>query len=246
MARGRRVIKGRRCKQKDGLMPILKSVGVEMPSDFPGLTYEAVYWLVDSKRPTSPPEIWGQYRDAWKALSYHFLSCAGHDEAYTASVQHHGDAPQHPERYKQEHHLFGFFYTGLAALEALHYGLFAMGALIRPQEFPMITPGNRRAVDPKKTFATFSTIFPGEALTHQLRTLKDDPQWTTWNDTRNVLSHRMIPGRAFSDPGGALWRIENGIEIAIDGRTTASQREWLVQHLSQIFESAHTFAKDHF
>jgi hypothetical protein len=233
-------------------VPIIKSVGVEMPADFPVAAYESAYWLVDKKRQISPPETWGQYRDAWKALSYHFLSCASHDEAYTASVNQHGDGPPHPERYKQEHHLFGFFYTGLAALEALHYGMFAMGALVKPEEFLMVTPGNRRAVIPVKTFETFSTVFPAELLTLKLRALKDDPQWTTWNDTRNVLSHRMIPGRQFllsnteSVPGGALWQIENGIGIAIDGRTTASRREWLVQHLSQILESAHTFAKDHF
>lgn len=198
-----------------------------MPADFPVAAYESAYWLVDSKRQISPPETWGQYRDAWKALSYHFLSCAGHDEAYTASVQHHGDAPQHPERYKQEHHLFGFFYTGMAALEALHYGLFAMGALVRPQLFPMVTRGDRRAITPAKTFETFSIVFPNEPLTLKLDALKADQEWNDWNDTRNVLSHRMIPGRQYllstaeSGPGGALWRIENGIEIAIDSRTTA-------------------------
>ena len=223
-------------------MPILKSVGIEMPADFPVAAYESAYWLVDSRRQTAPPETWGQYRDAWKALSYHFLSCANHDEAYTASVSKHGDGPPHPERYVQEHHLFGFFYTGLAVLEALHYGLFAMGALIRPQEFPMVTDEDMRAIKPAKTCATFSTIFPGEALTLKLGALKDDQEWKTWNDTRNVLSHRMIPGRAFSDQGGALWL--NG--IAINNKTTSSRRAWLIQHLSQILESAHIFAKDHF
>lgn len=233
-------------------MPILKSVGIEMPADFPVARYDEVYYLVDRKRQTSPPETWGQYRDAWKALSFHFLSCASHDEAYTASVNKHGDGPPHPERYVQEHHLFGFFYTGLAALEAFHYGLFAMGALVKPLEFPMVTPGNRRAVIPEKTFETFSTFFPAEPLPLKLGALKDDQEWKNWNDTRNVLSHRMIPGRAYllstaeSGPGGARWLIENGIEIAIDGRTTASRREWLSQQLSQILESAHTFARDHF
>ena len=233
-------------------MPILKSVGVEIPSDFPGSTYEAVYWLVDSKRRTSPAETWGQYRDAWKAMSYHFLSCVSHDEAYTASVNQHGDSPHHPERYMQEHHLFGFFYTGLAALEALLYGLFAMGALVRQQQFPMVTRGDRRAIIPAKTFETFSIVFPNEPLTLKLGAFKADQEWNNWNDTRNVLSHRMIPGRAYllstaeSGPGGARWLIENGIEIAIDGRTTASRREWLSRQLSHILESAHAFANHNF
>ena len=178
-------------------MPMLKTVGLDMPVDFPVARYDEVYYLVDRKRQTSPPEIWGQYRDAWKGLAYHYRSCADHDEAYTASVSQHGDGPPHPERYMQEHHLFGFFYTGLAALESFHYGFLAMGALIRPHEFPLITPENMRAVDPKKTCTTFSTIFPSEALTRTLRALKDDPQWGIWNEIRNVLSHRVFPGRTY-------------------------------------------------
>jgi hypothetical protein len=150
----------------------LKIFGLAMPADFPVSACEATYWLVDEKYRTAP--VWGQFRDAWKALSYHYLSCASHDEAYTASAVQHGDAPQQPERYKQEHHLFGFFYTGLAALEALHYGLFAMGALIRPLQFPMATDGDMRVVTSAKALDTFSTIFPDEALTLKLRALKDD------------------------------------------------------------------------
>ena len=183
----------------------------------------------------TPGWSWGQYRDAWKALSYHFLSCASHDEAYTASVTQHGDGPQQPERYVQEHHLFGFFYTGLATLEALHYGLFAMGALIKPQQLPMATEKNRRDIMPKYTFETFSTSFPAEALSFKLGALQDDQEWTTWNDTRNILSHRMIPGRAFGlsnvGLGEAIWL--NGIKI--DRGTTLSRREWLGRHLSEIF-----------
>jgi hypothetical protein len=223
-------------------MPELKISGIEMPPDFSVAACEAVYWLVDKKRQISPPETWGQYRDAWKALSYHFLSCASHDEAYTTSVNQHGDAPPHPARYMQEHHLFGFFYTGLAALEAVHYGLFAMGALVKPQQFPMITEDEMRAVTPWNTFKRYSAVFPNDALTLKLGALKDDLEWKTWNDTRNVLSHRMIPGRRFSEPGGALWLYG----IAIDNRTTSLRREWLSGHLFQILDFAHIFAKDHF
>jgi hypothetical protein len=127
-----------------------------------------------------------------------------------------------------------------------------MGALVRPQLFPMVTRGDRRAITPAKTFETFSIVFPNEPLTLKLDALKADQEWNDWNDTRNVLSHRMIPGRQYllstaeSGPGGALWRIENGIEIAIDSRTTASRREWLSRQLSQILDSAHTFAEVHF
>lgn len=230
----------------------LKIFGVEMPSDFPASVCEAVYWLVDRKRRTSPPEIWGQYRDAWKALSYHYLSCAIHDESYTASAKHHGDSPPHPERHNQEHHLFGFFYTGLASLEALHYGLFAMGALVRPQEFLLVTDDNRREATPQNTFMTYARVFPNEALTLALGALKTAQEWKAWNVTRNVLSHRMSPGRDYllstaeSGPGGAVWPIQNGIEIAIDTGTTSSRREWLSRQLFQILDSTHSFATQHF
>ena len=123
-----------------------------------------------------------------------------------------------------------------------------MGALVRRLEFPMITLENMRKVDPKKTFTKFSEIFPGEALTLKLRALKDDEEWKTWNDTRNVLSHRVVPGHQFflsnveSGQAGALWL--NGITIG--NQTTSSRRESLVRHLSKILESAHIFARDHF
>ncbi len=169
-----------------------------MPSDFPGSTYEAVYWLVDSKRRTSPAETRGgstempgrRYLIIFSPVS----AMMKHTQRQSINTGIHRTILSGICR-STIYSVSSI--TGLAALEALLYGLFAMGALVREQQFPMVTRGDRRAIIPAKTFETFSIVFPNEPLTLKFGAFKADQEWNNWNDTRNVLSHRMIPGRAY-------------------------------------------------
>lgn len=237
----------RRTSDKDSLMPTnipqpnLSTIGFPAPLDFAAAPYEAIHRRVSTKK-DSRPDPWTHCAGAWNAVGYRFISCAQHDEAFTASVSAHGNSPAQPHRFNQEKELFGFFVTGLAALESFCYGAYAFAAMARPQDFDL---AQLWMIDPKRTEAQFSIAFPTEALTNALTALIADPDFQRWKDIRNVLAHRVAPGRQFFAGGPqdslALW--QNG--IAINATTTSSRRSWLGGTLRGLLEAADVFTAKH-
>jgi hypothetical protein len=96
---------------------MLATIGLTAPSDFPSAEYEAVHARIKEKREKYPIP-WDQYAGGWNAVAYRFITCAEHDDAFTASVRAYGNSPIQPHRFDQEKELFGFFVTGQAALES--------------------------------------------------------------------------------------------------------------------------------
>ena len=233
--------------KKNSLMPTkisqpnLSAIGLPAPLDFAVAPYEAIHGRVSSKK-DSHPDPWTHCAGAWNAVAYRFISCAEHDEAFTASVGAHGNSPPQPQRYMQEKDLFGFFVTGFASLDSFCYGAYAFAAMVRPLDFNLADP---RLINRERTEDKFSTSFPTEALTRALAALKEDPDFKKWKDIRNILAHRTVPGRRFSrggsEDGTALWH--NG--ITIDQTTTSSRRQWLAGTLRDLLEAADAFTANH-
>lgn len=139
----------------------LTTIGLEMPIDFPIVPYEAVHQKVTEKIASQHP-AWSHYAIAWNALAYRFLSCKEYNDEFTASILGAGDGPISPERYIQEKALFGFFTTGLAAIENFCYALYAIGAILDSQNFPLTKP---KSIDIERTRKQFVVAFAGEAIT---------------------------------------------------------------------------------
>lgn len=55
-------------------------------------------------------------------------------------MEAYGGAPPEPERYRQERDLFGFFVSGLSAIESTNYGLFAIASMLDPNRFRIAEP----------------------------------------------------------------------------------------------------------
>lgn len=224
--------------------PRLTTIDIAMPPDFPVTPYEAIHSRMVTKNNTYP-NSWAQYSGAWNAVAYRFLSCAYHSDAFTESVRRVGNSPPSPERCKQEQELFGFFVTGLAAIESLCYGLFAICSILNPREFPITLPSNLRVITPEKTKEKFLSVFPSEALTTALQQMLDSQDFKDWNEIRNILVHRSAPGRNFYEGGHnhgeALWI--RGIQI--DTNTTVSRRSWLAGTLSTLLNGADTLTNSH-
>ena len=196
----------------------LSTVGLEMPDDFPSNSYEAIHTLVTARKDTYP-DAWREYAGAWNAVAYRFLSCARHDEAFTDTVRRFGTSPPPPQGFTQEDELFGFFVTGLAAIESLCYGLYFVGAMTDGTNFPAV---DLRGIEPAKTVAQFSGAFPNENITTALVQLKDDKDFKDWKEIRNILGHRVSPGRRFHRGGTqdrqTLWLKD--IQIDEDRKST--------------------------
>lgn len=226
----------------------LSTIGMVMPPGFPSEDYEATNERVSSHRSERRTEV-GEFVGGWLGVAYRFLACTEYDAAFRSSVRRPGgDAPPHPERYQQEKWLFGFFANGLSTLESLCYALFAVGAVVRPQDFPFVGPDDWRRVTPSSTRKQFASVFPQDSLTNALEALLSSRELDEWREVRNILVHRSAPGRTIALTMGsgpqqraALW-VQG---ITLDERTTTSRREWLLGELAGLMRAARGFAEVH-
>jgi len=116
-----------------------------MPDDFPVSHFEAVYEVV-SRRAKTHAALFEHFAGAWSAVSYRYVAMTEHGESFTKSI-----APQRSDlsprdRYEQGRELFDFFSNGFSIFEATFYGLFAVGAILVPAQFPLSTPKERLAI----------------------------------------------------------------------------------------------------
>jgi hypothetical protein len=175
----------------------LKTIGVPVPQDFPKDPYESV---IDQLQPHKGKNerAFEEFIAGWAAIAHRFLDCASHDEAFTYSVKHHGSTPEPPERHLQERALFGFFVTGLSALESASYALWMAGAMDKPAEFPIGTSAALQGITPGSTRDKYKSAYPGTSVTAKLEDLMASSQWQEWKELRNILTHRSAPGRHIS------------------------------------------------
>lgn len=225
--------------------PPVSTIHLEMPDDFAYAAYEAVHSRIGPLHESHQPQ-WIEYATAWSAVANRFRSCAEHDEAFTRSIQTHGDAPQQPERYYQERDLFGFFVTGLSTIEATCYGLVAIGSMLDDVYFPIKKPKNKKAISPERTADRFRTTFPNEGISRTLNETIESQEYDDWKEVRNILAHRGSPGRiidrtvgAGDAHGDALWL--NGIPL--NAATAPSRREWLTNTIQTLLREADSFTK---
>lgn len=211
-----------------------------MPKDFAVEPYCAIRSLINTKI-NSHPDSWTQFAGSWNAVAIRFLSCVEHDVKFTESIKKAGNSPPHPERYFQERELFGFFVTGLSTIESFCYGLYAIGSILKPLDFPFQKPKDMKNVTPEDTFERFKNKYKGEKITLALNQLIDSSEYKEWKEIRNILAHRIAPGRSFhhggSHHGETLWI--KGIQI--DNNTTVSRRKWLAKTFSNILQEAKDF-----
>lgn len=174
-------------------------------------------------------------------------ACKDYSHLFAESIKSHGDAPPPPERYTQERALFGFFINGIAVLESTYYGCNAIGALLLPAAFPLSTDAERRQATPENTRDRFEKEFPHEDLTKAMKVVLNDPQHSEWREIRNILAHRVAPGRVIygstsSGAPPAIWKLKN-IQIKLE--VTGHREQWLTESLTRLIVSAEKFSARH-
>jgi hypothetical protein len=157
-----------------------------------------------------------------------------------------GDAPPHPERRQQEHHLFCFFAAGVSAFETFSYALYAMGAILIPLGFPLATDAHRRAVDVRSTSARFTSHFAGDRVSVEMVRLTESDNLRQWERIRNILSHRQAPGRIISLTVGADDdRTAEWLHGSLGAARVADDENWLFAELGSLVDAAGEFAATH-
>jgi hypothetical protein len=228
---------------------------IDMPPDFAVRPYDSVWERLaglgaeyDRTGAQGKYHSWYQWLAAWINITYRFRSCAEHDEAFAESVGRFGDNPRQPEKYHQDRELFGFFVTGLSAIESAYYGLFGVGSILDPTNFPLSTDKNMRNATTTRTVQRFTAAFTNESVTATLRRITTQQEYSDWKDARNTLAHRRSPGRKlYGSVGGPSktteWMLQ---DIPMDAASTASRRRWLADSLRRLLTEADRFTAKHF
>jgi hypothetical protein len=80
-------------------MAISKTIGIDMPDDFPTSAHDAVGVKLGPYQPGNP-EVWTEYGGGWNAIAFRFKTAAMADDRFRAStmpkVRH--DSPRHRMR----------------------------------------------------------------------------------------------------------------------------------------------------
>jgi hypothetical protein len=227
------------------------AIGIDMPNDFHTDAHNEVVTKLGPYKPQSAPNvIWDGLVSGWNAVAIRFKTVANADEKYTVSIRSKEAFSSSDERVVQQEALFAFFVNGYAALESFAYAAFAMGAMLRPADFPMSTQADLRVINLNTTNSRFTTNFSGTVIQATLSALVRDANFCRWGLIRNVLAHRSEPPRQYHltvggrAPHKAVWEIIDG--VSIDDQTTASNRRWLATALAECITAAEAFVTANF
>lgn len=167
------------------------TVSFALPQPFPMSAFDSVNRCVSRSVPGGI-HPWFEFAGGWNAVAHRLRAAIEHDEAFRSTLLSSND------RYSQEKELFGFFGSGLACLESYCYANFAIGAIITPGSFPMTIQKDLKRINPESTADIFTKHFAGSQLSTALQNLIGDSTFQEWNGIRNVLFHRLTPGRQTS------------------------------------------------
>lgn len=100
-----------------------------------------------------------------------------------------------------------------------------------PHDFPFTTENDYRNATLDQTARAYTRKFSSESLTSVVRTIRISPEYEEWAQFRNILAHRVTPGRMVYASIG-LPTPPNGLMIAgkqmpIYANMTRSRRAWL-------------------
>jgi len=222
------------------------TVDVEAPDGFPLDAYNAVYNGIP-KKARRRKRLWVDFRDAWSAVAYRFLSLTYYADAFAESVRNDGIAPAQPMRAEQERFAFGCILNALSCLETAHYGLFAVGALVS-KGFPLRNEKDRGRVTMDRTAKKFAQVFPKkEPVTVALRRVKRARAVKRLQTVRNIIAHRANPPRGFrmSDPNRADWKLTKG-PMKLGATTLTAIRADVADLLEVLLDPAAKFVEKHF
>jgi hypothetical protein len=227
-------------------LPPLAANKLLMPSDFPTASFERAY-LRAKLRASSQTTTYDHFNAAWNAISIRFLTLCSESELFAAAMTAVDAGESFERRYEQERHLFGFFGNGFAAFEAFFYGMFAIGALLKPSDFRMATSRDQQAISPNSTEREYRAHFAAASMPMAMQSVLSDPAYVEWKLIRNILTHRTAPGRTIyvsigSDAAPApRWKIGN---ITLDGATLITRRTHAARLLGVLLDNAASFIED--
>ncbi|MBL8156368.1 MAG: hypothetical protein JNM70_19465 [Anaerolineae bacterium] len=224
--------------------------GILVPEDFDHVSYDSINTRIASSH-NQPSVEWHQFVAAWKAVLFRYRECTEHSETFIHAIR-----AEHTfeNKYVQDRELFGFFVSGLSAIESFHYALFAVGTLLRGNgDFRIVNEKERRLINPELTAEKYQAIFPAENLTQLMNELVHSSEYANWSSIRNFLIHRAAFSRTvfLNVNAGTQYQppqqeIRQGLIIVFEENTTAARRKWLSDTLNLLIAETSRFVDVHF
>jgi len=104
--------------------------------------------------------------------------------------------PQTREKTLQENQLlYGFFTNGVSAVESFCFAAYFLGTALEKLEFD--PEPKLRGIDPERTLSCFSVLDSNSPFTQALQRCIRSQEYKTTTAIRNMLSHRITPGRTY-------------------------------------------------
>jgi hypothetical protein len=104
--------------------------------------------------------------------------------------------PQTPKKTLQENQLlYGFFTNAVSAVESFCFAAYFLGTALEKLEFD--PEPKLREIDPERTLSCFSVLDSNSPFTQALRRCIRSQEYKTTTAIRNMLSHRITPGRTY-------------------------------------------------
>lgn len=220
-----------------------KTIGFSLPSPFPGELFDDVNLRI-SNRLSGGIHPWREFSGGWNAVAYRLRATQEHDVAFRSMLVTPGGGWD--RRFHEENTLFGFFTSGVSCLDAFCYATYAVGHAHRPIDFPMTSSKDLRSIGIERTTGAVERRFPGSSLALALRSLVGDDMFKQWIVIRNVLVHRLSPGRTiFLSAGVPFASADLWIDgLAVDDRLTGTRGEWLTPRVSELVSALHVLVME--
>ena len=167
-------------------------------------------------------------------------------------------------KFEEDQLLYGFFTNALSAMESFCFGAYFIGTVLSPSHFE---PNPKlRCMDPKLTRNCFEKFATNSAFTKALKTSIDSQEYRTISAVRNMLSHRIIPGRIinastragvdlpdswnldqwhegdWSSEGPGISKPPPKIEFLLESKSLIELRDWSEQQLELLGKNLQSLA----
>jgi hypothetical protein len=161
--------------------------------------------------------------------------------------------------FEEDQLLFGFFTNALSAIESFCFGAYFVGTALRKSGFD--PNPDLVFVSPKKTLKCFRNFYFNSPFTKTLRRCMWSDEYGTISAIRNMLSHRLSPGRTirpmvdihswnldlwhegdWSNAGGGVGKPLPKKEFSIGSQTLTELRDWLDRQLEMLGKTLESLA----
>jgi hypothetical protein len=224
-------------------------MALTLPPFFPDLIWHQVKDRVCPHIANPSIEL-NNFLGSWQAVRYRFRAAWENAQVFTQVIQQ-PEPKSENEKYQEDQTLSEIFFFGLSAIESFCFCLYFAGAVTsQSAHFPLTKKPEK--IDLKSTVDAFRNAFLADAFTTDLSSLQSDAQFKEWSYIRNVLAHRVSPGRImymsnWRKPNPPDWNLPASLPlIPLDAQTAQSRLDWLTKTLNRLINAADQFTQMHF